>query len=221
VGIVASYFGSGRIQSTYCGQERFVRKAGAISFLLFCLTTIAGAQIPTGGNIFFGYSYSQGEAFTGSSVPTVLAPSGSAGMNGWEGSLEGKFLPWIGLVADLDWHYGGRTFTQTCSVVPPCASKTFRLNASRHAVLFGPRASVSIGKYTPFAEFLVGVAHQTDSGGGISNSDTTFSRAIGGGLDYKLIKGIAWRVQGDSIHTTFFGQSQDDLRVSTGIVFRF
>jgi hypothetical protein len=221
VGIVASYFGSGRIQSTYCGQERFVRKAGAISFLLFCLTTIAGAQIPTGGNIFFGYSYSQGEAFTGSTVPTVLAPSGSAGMNGWEGSLEGKFLPWIGLVADLDWHYGGRTFTQTCSVVPPCASKTFRLNASRHTVLFGPRASVSIGKYTPFAEFLLGVAHQTDSGGGISNSDTTFSRAIGGGLDYKLIKGIAWRVQGDSIHTSFFGQSQDDLRLSTGIVFRF
>lgn len=198
-----------------------MRKAGAISFLLFCLTTIAGAQIPTGGNIFFGYSYSQGEAFTGSTVPTVLAPSGSAGMNGWEGSLEGKFLPWIGLVADLDWHYGGRTFTQTCSVVPPCASKTFRLNASRHTVLFGPRASVSIGKYTPFAEFLLGVAHQTDSGGGISNSDTTFSRAIGGGLDYKLIKGIAWRVQGDSIHTSFFGQSQDDLRLSTGIVFRF
>jgi hypothetical protein len=198
-----------------------VRKAGAISFLIFLFATLAGAQIPTGGNIFFGYSYSQGETFTGSIVPINLAPSGSAGMNGWEGSVEGKFLPWIGVVADLDWHYGGRDFTQTCSVIPPCASKTFRLNASRHAVLFGPRASVSIGKYAPFAEFLLGVAHQTDSGGAISNSDTTFSRAIGGGLDYKLIKGIAWRVQGDSIHTSFFGRSQDDLRLSTGIVFRF
>jgi len=198
-----------------------VRKTGAISFFVFCLVTIAGAQIPTGGNIFFGYSYSQGKAFTGSIVPVILAPSGGTGMNGWEGSVEGKFLPWIGVVADLDWHYGGRNFTQPCGVVPPCASNTFRVNASRHVVLFGPRASASIGKYTPFVEFLLGVAHQTDTSGSFSDSDTTFSRAIGGGLDYKLIKGIAWRVQGDAIHTSFFGQSQNALRISTGMVFRF
>ena len=45
--------------------------------------------------------------------------------------------------------------------------------------------------------------------------------AIGGGLDYKLIKGVAWRAQMDSIHTHFFGSAQNDLRFSTGILFRF
>ncbi len=87
--------------------------------------------------------------------------------------------------------------------------------------MFGPRASVSFGRYTPFAEFLLGIAHQTDTGGGVSNSDTGFSTAIGGGLDYKLVKGVAWRAQADSVHTRFFGVSRDDLRFSTGIVFRF
>ncbi len=161
-----------------------MRKISATAFTLLVLSAISSAQIPTGGNIFFGYSYSHGEAFAGTA-------SGGASMNGWEGSAEGKYL------------------------------RTFRVNGSRHTVLFGPRASISVGKYTPFAELLVGISHQTDAGGGISNSDTTFATAIGGGLDYKLVKGIALRAQGDSIHTHFFGQAHNDLRISTGIVFRF
>jgi hypothetical protein len=202
-------------------QENCVRKSSAITFFTLFIASFSQAQIPTSGNIFFGYSYSHAQVFTGSSVPIVLPPSAEANMNGWEGSLEGKFLPWIGLVADFDWHYGGHDVTSNCQALPNCQPKTFRLNGSRHTVLFGPRASVSIGRYTPFAELLIGLAHQTDTGGGISNSQNTFSTAIGGGLDYKLIKGIAWRAQGDSIHTSFFGGSQTNLRVSTGIVFRF
>ena len=179
------------------------------------------AQIPSGGNVFFGYSYSRGQVFTGSAVPILLPPSANAGMNGWEASLEGKFLPWIGIVADFDWHYGGSDLTRNCEAVPGCVPKKFRLNGSRHAVLFGPRVSASIGRYSPFAEFLIGLAHQTNTGGGISNSQNTFSSAIGGGLDYTLLKAVAWRVQADSIHTGFFNSSQNNLRISTGIVFHF
>jgi hypothetical protein len=87
-------------------------------------------------------------------------------------------------------------------------------------VLFGPRVSVSVGKFTPFAHALVGVGHISDSQAA-SNSDTAFATAIGGGLDYKLIKGLAWRVQGDELHTRFFNGTQDHFRFSTGIVFRF
>ena len=170
------------------------------------------AQIPTSGNVFFGYSFAQGDTFTGLS-------SAGVNMNGWEGSAEGKFLPWIGVVADFDWHYGGHDFFDC--IGPACTPKNFRLNASRHEVLFGPRASISIGRYTPFAEFLLGLAHQTDTGGGISNSDTTFSTAIGGGLDYKLLKGVAWRVQGDDVRSSLFHVTRNNIRISTGIVFRF
>jgi hypothetical protein len=53
--------------------------------------------------------------------------------------------------------------------------------------MFGPRVSLPIGRYTPFAHALLGVAHE-NSGGGLS--DTSFGDAIGGGLDYKIVK--AW-----------------------------
>lgn len=202
-------------------KENCVRKICAIGPFIICLATLAHAQIPTSGNLFFGYSYSHGQVFTGSTVPILLAPSADISMNGWEGSLEGKFLPWLGLVADFDWHYGGHDLAQNCEALPRCIPKPFRLNGSRHTVLFGPRASVTFGKYTPFAEVLIGLAHQTNTGGGISNSQNTFSSAIGGGLDYNLVKGIAWRGQIDSIHTNFFSGSQNNLRISTGIVFRF
>jgi len=198
-----------------------VRKIGALSFPVFLFCVVAQAQIPTGGNVFFGYSYSRGNTFTSSFAPPPIPANGSVGMNGWEASLEGKYLPWIGVVVDFDWHYGSRSVTPVC-VTPGCTNRPpFDLNASRHELMFGPRASVSVGRYTPFAQFLLGVAHQTDTGGGSSNSDTTPAIAIGGGLDYKLIKGVAWRVQLDSIHTYFFGNGQNDIRFSTGILFRF
>ncbi len=197
-----------------------MRKISTIGCAVFLFSVLAEAQIPTGGNVFFGYSYSRGNAFTRNFAPPPTPANPSINMSGWAASVEGKYLPWIGVVADFDWHYGSRGVTQ-CTP-PGCTSTTpFRLNASRHELTIGPRVSVSVGKYTPFAQLLIGLAHQTDSGRGMSNSDTTFATAIGGGLDYKLIKGVAWRVQLDSIHTHFFGSAQNDLRFSTGIVFRF
>jgi hypothetical protein len=68
---------------------------------------------------------------------------------------------------------------------------------------------------------MVGISHQSDHGGGISNSDTSLITAIGGGVDYKLIPAVAWRLQGDELHTRLFGAAQDHFRFSTGIVVRF
>lgn len=140
-------------------------------------------------------------------------------MNGWEGSLEGKFLPWIGVVADLDWHYGSRDLAGCRG--QGCTPTVSTFNASRHTLLFGPRASISLGKYTPFAELLLGVAHQTDTRGNLSLSDTRFSSAVGGGLDYGLLKALSWRLQLDSVYTRLFSQGRHDLRFSTGVVFHF
>jgi hypothetical protein len=163
-----------------------VRRLSMIGFTLLMLLTAASAQIPTKGNIFFGYSYNRAD-FNGS----------HANLNGWEGSLEGKFLPWIGLVADLSGHYGS--------------------GDSVHSVLFGPRASVSVGKFTPFAHLLIGVGHFSAS----STSDTSFSDAFGGGVDYRLFHVVGWRFQADALQTRFFSRTQDDFRFSTGIVLHF
>jgi opacity protein-like surface antigen len=194
-----------------------VKKVALLAAVLLSIT-FAHAQIPTAGNIFIGYSYSGGDVTVPFQGETAFA-SHTASLNGWEGSLEGKFLPWIGLVADFSGHYGSHDLVVCSSVLPPCGN--FNFTARRYTVLFGPRVSVPIGRFTPFAHAMVGAAHVTEHGGGISPSDTSLGTAIGGGLDYKLIKGVAWRVQGDELHTRFFSHAQDHFRFSTGIVFRF
>ena len=181
-------------------------------FTLILLSTFAAAQIPKSGNAFFGYSYSQGQVLSDNA-------SGSIHANGWEGSAEGTFLPWLGVVADLDWHYGDRRLT--CNVSPTCLSGSALVTGSRHNFLIGPRASTQLGRYRPFAEILFGASLQTNSGAGSTVSDTSFATAFGGGVDYRLLKSVALRGQIDSIHASLFGRSGNDVRISTGIVFKF
>ena len=200
------------------------KTALALGFIV--ITTIAAsAQIPTGGNIFFGYSYSRSEVFSSNPAAPAggfLQPaSRSANFNGWEGSLEGKFLPFLGIEVDVSQRYASQSFTVVCTVLPSggCPA-TQTVNSRVLTGMLGPRVSVPIGKFTPFAHALFGGAHISDSNGA-SNSDTSFSTAIGGGIDYKLIKGLAWRIQGDEQHTKFFNHGHNNLRLATGIVVRF
>ena len=130
---------------------------------LTMLASTAWAQVPTKGNVFFGYSYDR----------TSIVSNDTANLNGWDSTLEGKFAPWIGLVADIDGHYGNHNFGGTSADV------------AAHNVLFGPRVSVQIQRFRPFAELLVGVGHISRSNG-ISDSDTSFVNGVGGGLDYGL-----------------------------------
>ena len=93
-----------------------------VGLTLLMLSAAASAQIPTKGDVFFGYSYNRAD-FNG---------GGHSNLNGWEGSLDGKVAPWIGIVADISGHYGS--------------------GASLHNVIFGPRVSVPVGKITPLGQ---------------------------------------------------------------------
>jgi hypothetical protein len=146
----------------------------AFSFLLFA--GLACAQVPTSGNVFFGYSY----------LNTDLSTSDRYNANGWEASFEGKVFPFVGLVADFDGHYGTQNSTVCISgVIGGCGSSN--VSFSEHNFLFGPRVSASVGKFRPFAEALFGGSHISSD----VNSDTSFATAIGGGLDYRIIRPVA------------------------------
>ena len=181
-----------------------------IALTIFTFATLATAQIPK-GNVFFGYSY----------LRAGLTSSTSSNLNGWNGSLEGKFLPWIGIVADLSGHYGTAQFPIFCPVPPGAVSCSPTLDAKMYSVVLGPRVSVSVGKVTPFAQALFGVAHITGNKSGFSTSDTSFASAYGGGLDYHLVPLVNWRFQADLLHTRFFNDTQNNVRLSTGIVLHF
>lgn len=170
-------------------KETGVRKVSLLILFLTVLAAAASAQLPTKGNVFFGYSYNHAEVVSNNSV----------NLNGWNASLEGNFLPWIGIVGDLGATYGD--------------------HVSEHNYLFGPRASLRVGKYRPFAELLIGAAHINVADG--ASTDTSFANAIGGGLDYQIWGPVSWRGQLDWIHTRFFSGGQNDVRFSTGIAVHF
>jgi len=178
-----------------------LQKRIAIVFSLLLLSAAGMAQIPTAGNVFLGYSYNRGSS----------GISDTGNLNGWEGSVEGKFLPFVGLVADFSAQYG------------KLGNPATGVNASTRvqSYLFGPRVSFSAGKFRPFAHVLIGAAHLHESSIFIDNSGTDFADAIGGGIDYHLIPRVAWRVQADALQTRFHGGRQDDARISTGLVVRF
>lgn len=182
-----------------------------IAVLLCVCAGFANAQIPTSGNVFFGYSF---ENASSTALDGLTRPN----YHGWEGSLEGKLAPFIGLVTDISGHYGTQNFTE---LTPVGGGGPVNVSVTGHQyeVLFGPRVSVPVGKLTPFGEFLVGVAHVSSNG--FSPTNTSWASALGGGLDYRLVRLVAVRVEGDYIRTNFFSTSQNDIRISTGIVLRF
>jgi len=118
-------------------------------------------------------------------------------MNGWDISGQYKFNDWLGGVADLAGDYGS--------------------GASVHTFLFGPQVSWP-ARVSPFAHVLIGGAHFSASGTG----DSSFSAAIGAGIDSRLTDRVSWRIiEGDYIPTRFYGGTQNNIRVTTALVVRF
>jgi opacity protein-like surface antigen len=139
-------------------------------------------------DVFLGYSYSHLDFGQGV----------TRNVNGYEFSGEGQVLPFLGLVADYSGHYGSNSIHE-------------------QNFLFGPRVSVSVGRFTPFGQILFGAAHL----GSIGSSDTSFAQTVGGGLDYQITGPVAWRNQVDYLRTSLFSGTQNNVRISTGLAFRF
>jgi hypothetical protein len=194
-------------------MRKTVIVAAFLALMFWLYAGIAGAQVPASGNVYFGYTY----------YNTDVA-SNRGGLNGWQGTLEGKVFPLLGIVADLTGQYGSLDLGEICPVVPvggggaPGGGCTaFNLSTHEYNAMFGPRVGVPTGKIRPFGEFEIGVGHVSAG----SQTNTSLATAVGGGVDCKIFHRIAWRVEGDYVHTRFFGAGQNNVRVSTGIVLRF
>ena len=163
------------------------------------LVSVAAVTQESGSklDVFGGYSY-----FNGST-------SGAAGrfnLNGWNAQGTYNFTHWLGATADFGGYYGS----------------PFQVSANDYTFLFGPTLNVRVPHCTPFAHALFGVDRFHASVLGGSGTDSAFAMAIGGGLDIP-IKGIfAIRAaQLDWLRTNHFDNGQNNMRLSTGVVFRF
>jgi opacity protein-like surface antigen len=188
-----------------------VNRSAAIVSILVVLTTAACAQVPS-GNVFVGYSY----------LSADVSSSNRANLNGWNASVEGKVLPFIGIVGEFSGYYGSVVVgNPACTAVPGVPCPALSASTNIHSFLFGPRVSVSVKKVRPFAQALVGAGHISESASLVSDSDTSFAYALGGGVDYHLVPLISWRLQADLLQTRFFSNTQNNVRISTGIVIHF
>lgn len=153
-------------------------------------------------------------------------PTLTSNIHGGSGSFAYNLNNWFGLAAD----FGGSSI----STLDLSGVGSADVNSTLFTYLFGPRFSYRKNKtFTPFAQVLVGGAHITDvtSGGTtLVKGENAFAMTAGGGLDWNVTKGFAVRLaQVEYLMTRFTDPfalngasgTQNNLRVSGGIVFRF
>jgi opacity protein-like surface antigen len=186
------------IKSNAQRQGDIMRKL-LIPLALVCLIALpVFAQENSKAEVFGGYQYTR-----------INPGSGVSGenFNGWNAAFTANLNQWLGVTADVSGAY-----------------KDFSgVSAKQHNFLFGPTVSYSHSeKVKPFAHVLFGVSRADAGFSGISASENAFAMAFGGGADVAVNKNIAVRVgQLDYLLTRFGGDSQNNMRFSTGLVFRF
>ncbi len=143
---------------------------------------------------------------------------GFSSFNNYGGSGSFTWNPsgWIGLTEEI----GGLSYNRNVNGTNTHGGIT--------TYLLGPRLNLrKFDYFIPFAEFLLGGAHAgTQMTGDASQS--AFALAAGGGVDVALTRNIVWRfAEIDYLMTNFSGSAlggnarEDNLRLGTGIVFRF
>jgi len=204
-----------------------VRRILWIFSLAFVISFTASAQSAPRAEIFGGYTYNRVSGFT---IPfeTLFNTQGLAfpvpayDLNGYTGSVDVKVYKWLGVTAEITDLYG--TPIKTIDSTP--------VNAREHeySYLAGPRGSVLFRheRWAPFIQALYGGAHGTalvvipGETGSFYTSERKYAVDIGGGLDLKLNKHVAARlVQAEYAVTHLESGQQNNLRISTGFVFRF
>jgi hypothetical protein len=139
---------------------------------------------------------------------------GGYNLNGGSASFAYNFSDRVALVADGGiYRFGGL----------PAG-----LDSTMYTYLFGPRFSFrKLSRVTPFAQVLLGGGRLNAGSAGISAGENGFSMAMGGGLDLPLRRRFSIRlIQAEYLLTRFdrvTGESatQNDVRISAGLVFRF
>ena len=174
-------------------------------FILFgfalLATSVAQAQEGRGMEVSGQYQYVR--IYPGQGAP-------SASCQGAGGTFAIDVTKWVGVVGDV----GG------CKVTGlPSGTSSHELN-----FLFGPRVAFrNYGRVTPYVQALFGGERATASITGFpSASNNAFAMTVGGGTDVRLTPHLSFRaVQFEYLYTHFSGAKQNNVRIQSGLVYRF
>lgn len=192
-----------------------MRKLLTFAFLVVFLALASAPKAYSQIELYGGYSHLQLNG---------TPPNIGSSANGWNGGAYLHLLGPFGAEADYSNHYG--------------VSPVFPSNGSTYYVpgfteLYGPRFTLALPKIHPYVHALFGTVHGTAETFSLSPgplpigtfgevSQNAFGMAFGGGLNVGATRHVWIRlIQVDYIRAQFTNNSQNDVRVSAGLVFRF
>ncbi len=179
-----------------------MRKDRAVIFAISCLALFGlFASLPSVAQegpriqVFGGYSYLRYDS-------KPLGFTDSTAMNGGNAALRFNLLPQFGIVGELGAQYGSNLRVEDWMVGPEVTFHHWGVDLFGHALF---------GKGQTRVELL---------------SDTVKSSgratAFGGGVDFKLSDRLGIRlIQADYFTTNSFDKTENNLRISTGVLFRW
>jgi hypothetical protein len=136
-------------------------------------------------------------------------------LNGGSASVAYNVKDWLSGVADFGGYHVG-------------SANGVNVDGTLSTYLFGPRITYRTRRFSPFAQALFGTAHADSGVFGTSNSHSAFASAFGVGIDWNVRDRFSIRpLEVDYLltHLPEIGngntQTQNNVRVSTGIVFHF
>jgi outer membrane protein OmpA-like peptidoglycan-associated protein/opacity protein-like surface antigen len=175
-------------------------------------------------DLFVGYSYLR-------ALPAPSDGNRLVRLNGGSTSIAYNFTRHLGFVGDFAGFDDSQLLFQGTGTKPDSSGSVY-------SYLFGPRYSFrNQTRLTPFVQALFGGIHASDVtlssgclGAGCTPlpAENSFAWTAGGGLDFNLRRHLAIRIiQAEYLMTRFddystgASASQNDMRLSSGIVFRF
>jgi outer membrane immunogenic protein len=181
--------------------EEKMRKLLILCLLLFVSVVSANAQEGRGFEVSGNYQYVR-----------FNPGNGASGINcqGGTGSFGAYLAPRVGVIGEFG----------ACKVTGlPSGLTSHELN-----YLFGPRVYFPTrGRVFPFVQALFGGEQFSAGATGLgSASSNAFAMAAGGGADVTLTRHVSLRaIQVDYLYTHFAGAGQNNLRIQSGLVWRF
>ena len=176
-------------------------KVSFVALVVLTLTTPAAAQERTvqdaKGDVAIGYGILH-DSDAEETFPT-----------GWVFAATGNVGRMLGIVGEIGGSYKAVDVFGT------------DVNLRVHSFLGGLKFMNRTEKAVPFAQFLVGMAHQQASVLGDSASNTALAFQPGGGVDIMMSARMGIRVQGDYRIMRSEGETSNEFRFAVGAVFGF
>jgi opacity protein-like surface antigen len=204
-----------------------MRKALFMALFFVCCAPLAFAQDDFQRGEF-GVMYSNNRVDTDGAFSPDPNETGREGFNGVNIDAGYNFTRYVGAKADFSYHRKSQDFAPLVG-----GGERLRLDAKLTQFMGGIKIQDNAmeTKVRPFAQALFGLGHiAVDASGNttglpndlLSDSETGFAAAIGGGLDIRIHKNVDFRaIKVEYNPVRIDGETGNNIRLGIGLNFRF